>query len=302
MAEISPLELASYATSGNIGGALLGGLGAFQTGKSELQQRQDMLNQILAEGKQAYSDVAPTFDPYMQAGQEGISGLSNLSANAGDYDYTPQGFQYQGQVSDFLDPSNQHAGDQAMRALQASQAFQGGLLGGGAMKELKQQQFNMGQQGYQNAFNNMNTDSNQKYGRFMDFANQTRDSMQNSFNNRFNVANQQTGLGQFGVGQNANARMNVANSAQSAIGNQMNPMAQNQGQMTGAPYATGMGVLGSVFNNDNMNALGQAYPQQQQQYTNQGSPSFGMNANYGQGGVMNQNPNVSQGSINIGGL
>lgn len=294
---MDPLTIAGINTGGNILSSVLGGIGGYNTAESEQALRNQMMERQIAEGKQAYSDVAPTFDPYIQAGQEGISGLSNLSANAGNYDYTPQEFQYQGQVSDFLDPSNEYAGDQAMRALQASQAAQGGLLSGGAMKELNQQQFGMGQQGYQQAFNNMNTDSNQKYSRFMDFANQTRDSMQNSFNNRFQVANQQTGLGQFGVGQNANARMNVANSAQSAIGNQMNPMTQNQGQMTSSPYATGMGVLGSVFNNDNMNALGQAYPQQQQQYTNQGSPSFGMNANYGQGGYMNP----SQGNLNIGG-
>ena len=301
MAEINPLELAGYATGGNVGGALLGGLGAFQTGKSESQKRQDMLNQVLAEGRQAYSEIAPTFNPYIQAGEQGIGGLSNLSANAGQYDYTPEQFRYEGQVSDFLVPSNEYASQQAQRALNAQMASGGGFNSGAMLKELNQQQFNMGQQGYQNAFNNMNQDSNQKYSRFMDFANQTRDSMQSSFNNRFNVANQQTGLGQFGVGQNANARMGIAQNAQSAIGNQIGAQAQNQGFMTGAPYATGMGVLGSVFNNDNMNALGQAFPQQQQQYTNQGSPSFGMNANYGQNGYMNQNPNVSQGNINIGG-
>lgn len=297
MDEISPLELAGYATGGNILGSVLGGIGASNTASDEQQLRQNMLNQVLAEGKQAYSDVAPTYQPYMQAGEQGISALGQLGANIGDYDYTPQQFEYQGQVSDFLDPSNEYSSQQAMRALQASQGAQGGLLSGSALKELNQQQFGMGQQGWQQALNNMNQDSNTKYGRFLNFANQTSQAMQNSLNNRLGVANQQTGLGQYGTSGNASARMGVASNAQNAIGNQMNPMAQNQGAMTSAPYATGMGVLNSVFNNDNMNALGQAFPQQQQQYTNQGSPAFGMNANYGQGGYVNP----SQGNLNIGG-
>lgn len=298
---MDPLTLAGINTGGNILGNVLGGIGGASSAGADQASRERMLQQVLAEGRQGYADVAPTFQPYMQAGEQGIGGLSNLASTADQYDYTPQQFEYQGSVSDFLDPSNEYAGQQAQRALEASQAMRGGLLGGAGLKELQQQQFSMGQQGWQNAFNNMNQDSNQKYSRFMNFANQTRDSMQNSFNNRFNVANQQTGLGQFGTSQNANARMGVANNAQNAISGQMNPMAQNQSQMAGAPYATGMGVLGSVFNNDNMNALGQAFPQAQQQYTNQGNPSFGMNANYGQGGFMSQDPRVSQGNINIGG-
>lgn len=297
---MDPLTTAGLGTLGNLGGALLGGIGAMQSSSDEARMRQAMQNQIINEQKRAYADVAPTFDPYMQAGEQGIKGLSSLNANIGDYDYTPQEFQYNKQVSDFLDPSNQYAQEQAQRALNAQFASQGGFNSGGMAKELNKQQFNMGQQGYQQAFNNMNTDSNQKYGRFMDFANQTQNAMQNSFNNRFGVANQQTGLGQYGTSGNANARMGVAGNIGNAIQSNMGVMGQNAGIQGGTPYAMGMGAINSVFNNDNFQALGQAFPQEQAQYTNQGSPSFGMNANYGQGGFLNRNPNVSQGNINIG--
>jgi hypothetical protein len=311
---MDPLTIAGLGTGANLLGSLIGGLGASSVAEQEARARQAMMERQIQEGKQAYSDIAPTYQPYMDAGQAGIEGLGRLGASAGAYDYAPEQFQYEGQVSDFLDPSNEYASQQAQRALQSAQASQGGLLGGGALKELNAQQFNMGQQGWQNALNNMRQDSNTKYGRFLDFGNQTSNALQNSFNNRFQVANQQTGLGRFGTSGNASARMNVAQGAQNAIGNQIGPQAGLAGSQAGAPYAMGQGVVNSVFNKDNFQALGQAFPQGQEGYTStqntfqpqyqqpQNAGNFGMNASYGQQGYMNQNPRVSQGNINVGGF
>ena len=312
---MDPLTIAGLGTGANLLNSALGGFGAMGSSADEARARQAMQNQIINEQKQAYADVAPTYDPYMQAGQQGLQGLSSLNANMRDYDYTPQEFRYEGQVSDFLAPSNDYASQQAQRALDAKFASGGGYMGGGMAKELQKQQFNLGQQGWQQAFNNMNTDSNQKYGRFLDFAKQTQNSMQNSFNNRFGVANQQTGLGQYGTSGNASARMGVAGNIGSAIQSNMGAMGQNAGIQGGTPYAMGMGAINSVFNNDNFQALGQAFPQTQETNFTTSVPSsftdtlnyqqnpnagnFGMNASYGKGGYMNT-PFVSQGNINIG--
>ncbi len=102
------------------------------------------------------------------------------------------------------------------------------------------------------------------YGSFMDNANARRQALQQGLQNRMGVAGQQTGLGQYGTSGNAQARMQVGSNVGSAIGQQINPMAQGAQVQAGAPYMMGQGVLNSLVNQDTMGALGQYMTPQNQ--------------------------------------
>jgi len=241
----------------NLLGGMLGNFGAQSAQEADAQLRKQMMERQIAEQRQAYGDVAPTYKPYMDAGQTGLSGLSDLAQNAGQYDYTPEQFQYGKTTQDFLDPSMNFQQDQMRRQLEASSAMGGNLLSGGALKELQNRGAQLAQTDYANADQRMMNDKRFAYGSFMDNANARRQALQQGFQNRLGVANQQTGLGQFGTSGNANARMQVGSNIGSAIGNQINPMAQGAQVGASAPYMMGQGVLNSLVNKDTMGALGQ---------------------------------------------
>ena len=287
---MDPLTIAGLGMGANALGGYLGGMGAQEAAEADARARKEMLQMQIDEGRQAYSDVAPSFRPYMQAGQEGLGALSTLAQNAGQYDYTPEQFSYGQTTQDFLDPSMDFQQDQMRRQLEASQAMGGGLLGGGALKELQQRGAQLAQTDYANANQRMMNDKTFAYGAFMDNANARRQALQQGFQNRLGLANQQANLGQFGTTGNANARMGVGTNISNAIGQQINPMAGNAQVGAAAPYMMGQGLLNSVVNQDTMQGLGAMMNRQaQMQAPNQMNA---MNAGLGA---------VAQGNVNTGG-
>jgi hypothetical protein len=277
---ITPLAIGAGA---NMLGSLIGGFGAQSAAEADTQMRKQMMERQIAEQNAAYGDIAPTYDPYIQAGEQGVRGLADLAGRVGEYDYSPEQFQYNQTTQDFLDPSIAFQQDQMRRQVEASAAAGGGLLSGGALKELQNRGAQLAQTDYGNAHNRMMNDKQFAYGSFRDNANAKIASLQQSFNNRANVANQQMGAGQFGVGGNASARMGVANNIGSAIGNQIDPMASNAQVGAAAPYMMGQGVMNSLVNQDTMQGLGQYLTPQGQQ----GQPSGNPMADYykTQGGI-----------------
>ena len=241
----------------NILGGLLGGMGAQEAQEADARLRKQMMERQIAEQRQAYSDVAPTYQGYMDAGQQGLAGLAELGRTAGEYDFTPEQFQYGKTTQDFLDPSMDFQQDQMRRQLEASQAMGGNLLSGGTLKELQSRGAQLAQTDFANADQRMMNDKRFAYGSFMDNANARRQALQQGFQNRMGVAGQQTGLGQYGTSGNAQARMQVGSNVGSAIGQQINPMAQGAQVGASAPYMMGQGVLNSLVNKDTMGALGQ---------------------------------------------
>ncbi len=241
----------------NILGGLLGGMGAQEAQEADARARREMMERQIAEQRQAYSDVAPTYQGYMDAGQQGLAGLAELGRTAGEYDFTPEQFQYGKTTQDFLDPSMDLQQDQMRRQLEASSAMGGNLLSGGTLKELQSRGAQLAQTDYANADQRMMNDKRFAYGSFMDNANARRQALQQGFQNRLGVAGQQTGLGQYGTSGNAQARMQVGSNVGSAIGQQINPMAQGAQVGAAAPYMMGQGVLNSLVNKDTMGALGQ---------------------------------------------
>lgn len=292
---MDPLTIAGIGMGVNALGGLLGGMGAQEAAEADARARKEMLQMQINEGRQAYSDVAPSFQPYMQTGQEGLGALSTLAQNAGQYDYTPEQFQYGQTTQEFLDPSMDFQQDQMRRQLEASQSMRGGLLSGGALKELQQRGAQLAQTDYANANQRMMNDKRFAYGAFMDNANARRQSLQQGFQNRLGIANQQTNLGQFGTTGNANARMGVAKNISNAIGNQIDPMAGNAQVQAGAPYMMGQGLLNSVVNQDTMGALGQYMTPQGTGTTTDNMRNM-MNI-----GAMGAGGGVAQGNVNTRG-
>ena len=270
---MDPLTVAGIGAGANVLGSLLGGFGAQSAQEADARLRKQLLERQIQEQRQAFADVAPSFDPYMRQGEMGLRGLETLGRTQEDYDYTPSQFEYQGQVQDFLDPSMEFQQEQMQRALEASGASAGNLLSGGALKELQNRSAQLAQTDYGNAYNRMQNDKRFAYGQFMDYANAKRMANADAFNRRMNVAQQQIGQGQFGTSGRANARMGVASNIGEQIGAQINPMAQNAQVGASAPYVMGQGVLGGLVNQDTMRALGSYItPQSQAPQANMGTP------------------------------
>ena len=260
MGELKEEDLMGVVTgiaTGNVLGSLLDGFGALSGAKSDDQIRLEMLERQIKEQKDAYSDIAPKYQPYIDEGKRGISNISDLGSDLDQYNFTPDEFSYSKNIQDFLDPSMKFQQEEMRRHIEASQANKGGLLSGGALKELQQRGGDIAQTYWGKANQDLMNDKNFVYGQYFDNAKMRQSNLQQQFNNRYNVANSQTQLGQFGTSGTANARVGVANNIGSVIGDQIDPMAGNSQVVSAMPYMTGQGVLRSLLNKDTMGAFGQ---------------------------------------------
>jgi len=196
---------------------------------------------------QAYQDVAGMYDPYSQAGTTALSSLVG-----GDFS-TPVGqFEFQGDVSQYLDPSMAYQQEQASRALQQSALGQGNLLSGGTAKALQVQAQQMAQQDYANAFNRMQQDKSFAYRQFADDF--TRRQQENAL--RMQRLQSLAGMGQSATGAMANARMGAQEGMASLAGDlgQARALEQTgaeQARLQTFQHATDPnrigGVVGSIF-------------------------------------------------------
>jgi hypothetical protein len=124
--------------------------------------------------------------PYLQAGYGALSSMQDKSFN---HSFGAEDFHQQ--------PGYQFAMEQGQQALERSAAAKGGALSGGTLKALTQYGQNTADQQYQQAFNNYQTDTTNRYGRLSAVA----------------------GMGQNAANVDASANMNYANqNAQTAMG------------------------------------------------------------------------------------
>lgn len=196
---------------------------------------------------QAYQDISGMYDPYMQAGSTALSSLAG-----GDFS-TPVGeFQFQGDISQYLDPSMAYQQEQASRALQQSALGQGNLLSGGTAKALQAQAQQMAQQDYANAFNRMQQDKSFAYRQFSDDF--TRRQQENAL--RMQRLQGLAGMGQSATGSLAGARMGAQHGMASLAGDlgQARTLEQTgaeQARLQTFQHATDPnrlgGVVGSIF-------------------------------------------------------
>ena len=185
----------------------------------------------LAFNKNVYDTTLTNEQPYQAAGASAVgqlqSGLSDGSLTAG---YAPQ-FSFSG-VNEANDPAYQWDLQQGTDAVQRSAAATGGLVSGGALKDLTNYSQGLASNQYQQSYSNALAQYQQAY-------NQYETTQSNTFNRLSSTA----GLGQNAVtgtatsgnaaaGINANVNTNTANS--------LSNLATNQGNAWGAA-AIGVG-------------------------------------------------------------
>jgi hypothetical protein len=125
------------AGAGNIvGGQILDETRAGQTGVAEgVISANDILRGV-------YGDAAAALNPYMAAGQAGLTGLTDV--------VNGPGFNFQFDPNE--DPSYQFREAQGLKALERSAAAKGGALGGAAVKSAMRYSSDLASTEYQNSY------------------------------------------------------------------------------------------------------------------------------------------------------
>lgn len=190
--------------------------------------------------------------PWRDAGVGALGQLTEGTSEGGDFsrDFT---------IADFnADPGYQFRMDQGRRGLEAGAAARGGLLSGGAGKDLVEygQQFASGE--YTNAYNRFNADRDRRFGRLSQLAGIGQTATRDVSNQGSQVA--QNASNYMLQGANANAagavgRANAWNSTLGTIGNWY----QQQGTNPAVPAAGGA-VGSSGMNNYLYDGPGFAIP------------------------------------------
>ncbi len=153
------------------------------------------------ERNQAYQDIAPMYEPYSQAGLTGLSGMQ------GDFTTDMGQFDYDKDVSDFLDPSMAFQQEQMRNQMEQSAVSRGNLQSGGFAKALQDRSGQVAQTYYGQAVRDKNQDQATTYQQFMDQFQGRRANNQLRLNQFQNMAS----IGQNATGNLANLRMGTAN-------------------------------------------------------------------------------------------
>ena len=226
------------------------------------------------EQRQAYKDIKPYWDPYMEAGQQSLGNLMQMQER-GEFNQPTLGqFQYGGQVEDFLDPSMDFQRQEAMDAMQSQ--YGADQYSGAAMRALQDRSQQMAQTDYGNAFGRMQSDRAFNY---QDYINQFRSEgagITDKWNRMSNMAN----LGVQGASTLTNARMGQASN--------ISGLQQSAGVAQGQSAAAGpLGTAANWQTMTNPNVIGPAFAglqnafagqsQQQQQAYNPSQYQYAMN-------------------------
>lgn len=115
--------------------------------------------------KGVYSDAQGNFNPYIQSGQQNLATYQNMldTAQQPTLNYQQQAFDF----NKYKDPSAEYAMQQSAKAMEAS-ALAKGATGGGFAKALQQNQNNLANQAYQNAYDRWGKTSAMMYGQAKD--------------------------------------------------------------------------------------------------------------------------------------
>ena len=223
-------------------GAIVGGLASLGGGiyGAKLQAdamrdsaRQQRIGQerAMQEQRDAYGEIAPMYEPYRQAGLEGLAGMG------GDFSTQMGEFNYDKDVSDFLDPSMAYQQDQMRRNMEQSAVANSELHSGGFAKALQDRGAQVAQMDYGNAYNRMTNDKATTYQQFMDRFQNKRANNQLRLTQLQNMST---------IGQNA---VSGLSNARTGNANQVSANLQNIGTAQGyGAQANGM-VYGQALQN-----------------------------------------------------
>lgn len=233
-----------------LGGAAIGGLtsivGGNKAAKAQqqaAQQSNDMAKQIsdqqIALQREQFNKAVELQQPMIDAGNTSRNRLMQmlgLSAGGADNGSAMRDFT----MADFqADPGYQFRMSEGARGLERSAAARGGLLSGGALKDMERFSQGLASQEYGAAYDRFNTNRANKLNPLLSLAGSGQVAAGNAGQAGQNFANSASGaLGQFGAqaGQNilgaGNARasgyVNTANAINGGIGQAVNGYQQNQ--------------------------------------------------------------------------
>lgn len=244
----------------NLLGSFLEADAARDAAREDSRTRERMLQQQIDEANRAYGVAQGLYSPYTELTGSALAGLQgfNQDVMGGAYDVPELGeFTYDKTVQDFLDPSMRFQQEQMQRALESSAAAGGGLLSGGALKELQGRSSDLAMRDYGNAFNRQQQAEGSAYSRFLNNANAARERINQMYNTRASSLGSVLGQAQFGAAGTANARLGQGNMIQGNIGAQINPLAQNNA-LIAAGYG---GQIGSALKSMSSPEAMQSYVQ-----------------------------------------
>jgi len=278
-----------------VGGALsaFGNMwGADRTG--EIQER--IARRQIQEQRDAYNEVRPEYDPYLNAGRDAVSQLAAFDpyggAMQGQFERDMNGNvvglkQFDGsqygndQVGNYLDPSMAFQQEQMRRQVQASAMGRGSMLSGSAMKELQDRSAQLAQTDYANSWQRMQTDKNFAYQQYLNDFTNSRVANQDMYNK----LNTLTNVGQNAVSGVANLRTGVANQVTAGLQNLGNAQSASASAIpsfiSGVGNAVGTG--GQAYAQYDL--LNKMYPPQQKSpWSTVPNPAGSMDQYYMQGG------------------
>jgi hypothetical protein len=243
-----------------VGGAVIGAGASMYAGSKQA----GAANSATKSQQGMYDQTVANEAPYRDIGTGAATRLSDLlgtSANKGaaGYGSLTKGFTGQDYLNN-QDPGYQFQLDQGQKALQNSQAANGGVLSGAALKDLIGYNQGMAATGYQNAWNRWNTQQNNTYSRLGSLAQlgESAASNQASGASTFagGIANTITGAGN----ASASGAVGAANAATGAINNGLGYyyMSQNTGNPYSSAGLTGNNSTG--YTTTNPGSVGPVYP------------------------------------------
>lgn len=205
--------LAAAGAVGKMAGGYFQGEAAKDAARIQARAQRD----IMRRQEEAYNDLAPMYDPYIERGTEAFDRMSS-GVLSGEFDRPEYGkFEYDQTAMDFLDPSMQYQQQMAQKALEESAAAGGGLRSGATLGALQQQAQDYAMTDYGNAFNRMTTDKNFAYNQFNNEFDQAAARINDRYNKFKDLSNTgiqaQGNLQNLRTGTEANVAQNMANIA-----------------------------------------------------------------------------------------
>lgn len=186
--------------------SLAGGLMGSSAAKSAAREKARAIQQGIDFQKGVYSDAQGNFNPYIQSGQQNLSTYQNMldTSKQPTLNYQQQAFDF----NKYKDPSAEYAMQQYAKAMEAS-ALAKGATGGGFAKALQQNQNNLANQAYSNAYDRWQDTSKLMYGQAADQYNRDYTAQQARLGQYAGLASQglSAASGLAGVGTNAAQNM-----------------------------------------------------------------------------------------------
>jgi hypothetical protein len=201
----------------------------------------DAANQGIGDVRGQFDATKANLDPYVSGGLAGQQVYQN-ELMGGKYD-APQ---WQG-VDMAQDPGAQYRMDQAQKAIQASAAARGGLLGGGTMRAINKESQGLASQEYGNAYNRASQDYARQYSGIQDRANRFMGLGQQGQL----AANQLGGFGANMANQTADLRLRGAGAMAGGINDAANYSGQGLVGLVGA-INKGIGNMGQMYGGSGM--------------------------------------------------